>query len=767
MSVLSFPRLYFHGFMEWDVNTANNNDYLPTYDGADAALDWSFLARQNPPITQENFRDTFRPWVIRPAGDSCPPSDPGSPTPDNCSDSATCHMASRWNYYGGNGCSFVQYEKGGKVTRTTGGDLGYGRPAAASDPILGQPIAMAGNTFGGRKSPARLVDINPASPFCSQIYLAGFQAGNGGTSIGGPPVERMTSRSFFVPRNISSDLIIAGAIGVLFQTTIPKSAIQFGNAGNSPLLAALYEAVQAAGAAGLMLRFSAYDTLYYQNGIFNDQPYQPRTCDELTVLYQEGKVFLNPAYSSVTGVIGVWNEGELATAPGGHLLVPNALVQPIAASAASAPGAAARAARPVRAAAPIAMAGHAHVGHLDVAPGDPAVAAAASGGPALALGMIVAEVNAGAGIVSLDFENAIPEWDLAGVRFNYGTIEVGVQNGGAFQTIGSFGYDQYDHTAYEARGGIVDVPFGPGVTAAQVSEWMASPEALLALRIGGTVASLEAPLTVDTDERAVYVDQCRTEQIQLQVRYRNAPPPAGTRVLLAQYYPWPLVLGSGQWQLFGAPPPATGGGVCTEAATTPYLTFPGLPPVPVVAVDGAGNATVPIAAQDSGFPLLAYYPYLPGQSQPVPQSQVTFGFAGYSTYSVSTAYYSAIRVLPFDNALVGRFVDRWNGTGSYAGQPKYDRLLTWQFIYGNILYVYDMLYPVMDAFMPLGNLVRVEGAIDQLMLMVAESMESSTLYMPVTRELSAGKRLILESWGELVSRKYPQEDLPPLAVRCD
>ena len=44
-------------------------------------------------------------------------------------------------------------------------------------------------------------------------------------------------------------------------------------------------------------------------------------------------------------------------------------------------------------------------------------------------------------------------------------------------------------------------------------------------------------------------------------------------------------------------------------------------------------------------------------------------------------------------------------------------------------------------------------------------VNGSTLYMPVTRELSAGKRLILQAWGDLVVRKYPQQPLRPISVR--
>jgi hypothetical protein len=39
--------------------------------------------------------------------------------------------------------------------------------------------------------------------------------------------------------------------------------------------------------------------------------------------------------------------------------------------------------------------------------------------------------------------------------------------------------------------------------------------------------------------------------------------------------------------------------------------------------------------------------------------------------------------------------------------------------------------------------------------------------MPVTSDLSAAKRLILLTWGDLINRKYPQQPLQPLSVPCD
>jgi len=752
MSVLSFPRIYFQGYMEWDVCTSNNNDYLPVYDAANAALDWQFLGLLQPPITPENFRDTFRAWAIQPFDDSCPISTAG---PSDSCGNATQHMPSRWNFYGSQAASLIQNAGNNALSVTSGGDLGYGQAAAPSDPILNQPVSIIGNTIGGRVSPARLIDINPASPFCSQIYLSSFNIGDSQTHLGGAVSQRMYSRSFFVPRNISPDLIIAGPIGVIFQTTIPTASLQVANAGSSPLLTALVDAAQASGAAGVMLRFATYNTVYYQNGIFNDIAEQPRTCEQLTALYQQGKVFINPAYSRVVGVVGIWNQGELATVPGGHMLVPNAKMAPV-------PAAAASKAATVRAAVPIGMIGHTA---LEFAPGAD-LAATTSQLPPLAPGVIQAEINGDAGIVSLDLLNAIPEFtldaDLQAERYDYGPIDVGVRlPDGTFNLIGTFASDQYDKAAYSAKGGLVDVPFQAGVTAPLIDQWLQQDDGLLALRAQGQILSLESPMTVQTDDRGVYIDQGQTQQIQLQVRSKGAPPPAGTQVTVAQYFPWLLELGSSSWSLFGATPPPVSqdpGPLCNAQPASPYLSLSAA----TVPVDAQGNATVTIASQASGFPILAYYPSPAGQPV-IPPSAVGFGFSTPGVPLIGTSFYSVARVLPFDDALLSQFVDCWNGTGPYAGQPKYDRLQAWHFVYGNILYVYDMIFPVMDQYMPLGNLPRVEGAIDQLMMMITESMEvASTLYMPVTRDLSAGKRRVLETWGSLVVRKYPQEPLPPV-----
>jgi hypothetical protein len=174
MSVLSFPRIYFKGFMEWDPCTFNNNDWqaFQTYDATNAALNWSFLATQNPPITPDNFTTTFRPWAITLQQDAIDsPSGPRIPA--------------EWNMFGTHGVSFVQYKD--LITTITGGDLGYNQPVT-SDPLIGGPVTIGGDSGNG---PGRLVDTNPSSPWSSQIYYGKLVFGSGNSIISGPRVYRM------------------------------------------------------------------------------------------------------------------------------------------------------------------------------------------------------------------------------------------------------------------------------------------------------------------------------------------------------------------------------------------------------------------------------------------------------------------------------------------------------------------------------------------------------------------------------------------------
>jgi hypothetical protein len=100
------------------------------------------------------------------------------------------------------------------------------------------------------------------------------------------------------------------------------------------------------------------------------------------------------------------------------------------------------------------------------------------------------------------------------------------------------------------------------------------------------------------------------------------------------------------------------------------------------------------------------------------------------------------------------FITYWN---SICTRQNAATLLWENFIYPRILQTFDYLYPIMNKFMPLNSQARVEGAIDQLIVLISkEYQEESTLAMPITRDMSQSRRAVLELWAQsLVKRNYP------------
>jgi hypothetical protein len=96
-------------------------------------------------------------------------------------------------------------------------------------------------------------------------------------------------------------------------------------------------------------------------------------------------------------------------------------------------------------------------------------------------------------------------------------------------------------------------------------------------------------------------------------------------------------------------------------------------------------------------------------------------------------FYINVRVLPAD--------------AQFDSVP--DSQLTYQYIYENVLQYYYRLYPIMDRHMLLNNQQAVVNAAPILRQLVDQSNWNSTLYMPITRELSDGKRRLLQRWCDL------------------
>ncbi len=710
MSVLSFPRIYFKGYTAWDPCTFNNNDWqeFPTYDGANAALNWPFLATQTPPITPENFPTTFRPWAIALQN-------------DNVDNPAGPRVPAEWNMFGSHAVSFLQYSD--KVSTVTGGALAYNQPATG-DSLIGAPIGIMGD---GGSGPGRLVDTNPFSFWSSQVYYGMLQIGGPNQYVKGPRAVRMHARWINMNRLYSATPELtepAAAFACCFQACIRNdSSIQWqitdpATGQTSQLLAALQQAVSQPGAQGVMVRFTAYANLYFQNGIFNNTTQAPRNYTELAALLaaawqawnnggDTSQFFSQPCYSNIVGSVGVWDDGELASVPGGRYLAPVSPATPI------------------------------------------------DGSGAIALGPVAVSVNYPQSLISLDFGSAIPEVALPNSsesdlnKANFGTLTLGTQASGVFTPIVGIPYAQYAKAAYEASAGIVDIPFpGPG-TAAQLQSGLiaiqttggtatAAPRLGHAATVAGPgqstlIALGEQAYIAQTDTRGIYLNQFEATSFQIAVSLNGAPAP-GAQVLLVKYNNLQnslSVLPSDETQFVnfttGQMQTIQVGGVSTS--------------VTVVTADSTGIATVTIEAQAPGFPVLGFFSFAAGQPLPAPPASLI------SSTPTLYQFYTTVRVLPFDSAVPGQFVNLWNSTHSQDA--------VWEFVYYQVLYLYDMLFSVMLEYVDLGSRAAVEKNAAGILSAISVASEAESTYaMPITRDLSAGKRLTLQLWIYLVQNNY-------------
>ncbi|HEY6802017.1 MAG TPA: hypothetical protein VI306_00430 [Pyrinomonadaceae bacterium] len=712
MSVLSFPRIYFNGFMEWDPCTFNNNDWqeFPTYDGANAALNWSYLATQGeqvpPGITPENFTTTFRPWAIKLQPDAVD-TPPGARIP------------AEWNMFGTHGVSFVQYED--FTTKITSGALEYDNPVT-SDPLIGGVVSLNGDNGSG---PGRLVDSNPYSFWSSQIYFDQLSFGSGDCIISGPPSARMHSRWLNLNRIYTQDQELtqpAASVACCFQAGIEYGDITWPAASaNSTLAAKLQEAASQSPAQGIMVRFTAYVNLYFKNGILNNIYAQPRSYEDLAAILapawdawnnggDTSKFFSQPCYSHIVGVVGVWDNGELATVPGGRYLAAANSVSPVGTPAVQS----------VRETVPEVFSltkqilTHKTAGSM----------------PPTLLGPLVANVDYTSQLISLDLNSTMPEngtpgeWPSDLTKTNFGPLSLGVVTNGAFTQIVEIDYSQYAAPPYTASAGIIDIPF-PNSNTQQLLE-----NGSLAIQVQGQTALLEQQYTAQTDTRTVYLDQNGQADFNITACLMGTPAPAN--VLIAKYDQNLALIPSSQTQYVnftdGTQSTITVNGITTD--------------VTVVVAGSNGIATAGIEAQSPGFPVLAFFPYS-GDTLPQPPVSLLGAAGPLITY----AFYTTVRVLPFDDAVPGQFVDLWNSSGNQTE--------AWNFIYNDILYVYDMLFSVMLEFVDLGSQQAVEQNLAGIWSLISEeAFAESTYAMPITRDLSAGKRLTLQLWIYLVANNY-------------
>ena len=677
MSILSLPRLYFTGEIFWNPDTANNSS--DNYNESSNQV--------KTPLPEGVTYDQYKRYMMTYQNGQLPSS---------------------WNYFGDHACNFVDYDDTlAKKTKIVGGTLPDGRDVMTGDPIIGKGVQILGNSFNAQTTlpPCRLVDVDPYSSWSSQIFFNSLAIGDDETGITGPRHQRMYS--YWIGSRSFAPLQIAGTFSVVWQTAIPFDKLTIKNQENSALLAALVAGMQQPNAQGLMIRFSTYRTLYFQNTLRNNHPYRPYNNQELSELYLQGKYVANPAYSLLTGSIGIWNQGEPATAPAGRYLVASGSIKP------------------------------------------------QNNDQSISLKPAIAQLNAKGKTLSLDFLDTFPEIDQAAHKADFGRFKVQVINPDQTVTdIATLYYKDYNKQAYENRAGIIDIDLKDESLIEKIENGR------LALSVGQGLqwvrALEEQPYTAISDRRGVYLEEDETKSCLIQVQYKGKSAPVGTKLLLAQYdNNLRLIPADGAVKstspgltsrdskvdsiLFRAEKKPNSAIPKRQSATVEEEITSGLVNIStgeIVEVGADGTVTLDLKSVSPGCCNIGLFSFGSGETAPNPPETLNTEYSNYIT----------IRAMPFDNDL----------------DDKPNEELTWDFMYDHIFRVYNLIYPVMSEVIPMDDRTLMEGAWMQIKAVLGEdiqengeiknSMWESTMYMSVTRDLSLGKRKLLQRWCDLVSR---------------
>lgn len=780
MSVLNYPRIYLNGHMFWNPPTGNNNDMYPLYDAVKTQLNWDFLKFYN--ITPENAGTRLMPWLIAPrtlheAPDYVTQAPPNALNPGNLN---PILIPGEWDLFGDNGCGTVNY---GQIASTiTGGEL-PGGGYVDQDSLITLPYNLYGNPFGSNTpTPARFVDISPWQNTFTALYFDRLVLGNEQCGLTANRQYRMLDR--FLNFNWAG---LGGLhyVTTTWQTCFPKENLTW-TVGNSTLLKNLQEQMTQQNAQGLMFRFTTYLTFYDRNGVFNDQPYvntrstAPLDMAKLQDMYQKGldnpgDIFFNPAYSSTAGVLGLWLKDEYPTAPSGPRLVPCTGV-PL-------PGVE----KPQK------------------------------------LGVISAQVHDNT--LSLDLMNAFPFYPVdpnapipVAEKYNAGSYDIGVNQGGQFTSVASFTYADYEQAQFDKRSGLLDLAINADAQALL-------QKGPLELQLQGTTpvtASVQRRWTAEVIESGSFIDVNDTKTLQIMVQRDGKPAPAGTVLYVAEYNN-AYLLGTSDYYL----------GFRNDVDFTLFYDFPldrtlnhsNLPQFvdsPAVALqvsDGTGRKLTALreasATEDGTQVLYKKYLQTPAgvslgsclEFQNAQQgnrqlddplaakvsynyTQITTDADGIARVTITAKspgfptlrffledgvqpadipfsftytqgyvdFLAPLRVLPLEPEMQQAFITAWNAVYQQhdAGQAIWT-----SFIYPQILEPYYYLYPIMSKYMPLNSLSRIEGAVDQLIRLISKPyQEESTLAMPITRDMPQSRRAVLELWAQkLVKQNYPPFEL--------
>ena len=338
------------------------------------------------------------------------------------------------------------------------------------------------------------------------------------------------------------------------------------------------------------------------------------------------------------------------------------------------------------------------------------------------LGPALARVHPKRNVVSLNLITTFPEADynhppekadLGRVRLGY----VASTGGSAVPISGPLAYDA---ETYELTGGILDVRYDhrrvshselQRGTLVLLGESKCDGSQIVMLTEEGSTT------TVATDDFGLHLDvgdvPNNSANIRILVRERDRPPSKDVTVYLREYQ---FAGGPAEFQhrasfqltLVEDGPPLEHR-ICFERE----VVFP---------AGKKDTMDVPITACRPGGVALAF---------------TLEDRAFQEAWPWDTAFYTAVRVMPDDD---------------YSSICQ-DVRVCFDFMYANVFRYYYVIFPVMSEIIPFNCKQAMEDAADGFVSVTDPKLIDTTMYMPISRDLSTGKRNLIVEWAEYVKRK--------------
>lgn len=421
-----------------------------------------------------------------------------------------------------------------------------------------------------------------------------------------------------------------------------------------------------------------------------------RTYREIAAFYREGNHRPLPGSMVVVGTIGLWHPDEPLTLPPARVLLPN-LQQPL----------------------PI-----------------PSEVRTQRRGQTFYSGAALAQVDTDRQVITVDLVNTFPEiagfdtLDLEGLsenlpeKIDLGALSLQVRQDptsactciGAITFDDAFGQPAYNQAGYLLQGGIVEIPYPP-----ELEQNILEGDLVLLQGIedDSPVILAENPYHVLIDQRSIYLeleDQSAVD-IPIQVLLRGKPASAG------------IVLSVEQSINASSQPREAASNTDTEFAESGQLSDV-VSYSPVVVTDEQGKAILRLQPLRAGSgKLWVMTPSDPDWTS-VPDALRHFLRSG-------LGYLLNFRVLP--------------------DERHYDDLadddLTWDVLYTEVFRYYSLLYPIMNAYINFDDEQITASAAARIAAYINPALKDTTIYMPITRDLSAGKRRLIERWAAQIQTR--------------